>query len=304
MLLIVAIVAVALGLALALYTVLTHVDERQHIRDSLRSLEGYEVGTQRDRELAAPLSERLAAPLLVVARQISRRVWPPEYVAEIKRKLLVAGISDPVAVDRFLAFRIAGIVAVPFDFLLAYKGMGFTGRTGFLIGLMLCAVTVMGPQAWLNRKSDERREKIARGLPDVLDLLVISVEAGLGFEQALTRTVSAIPGVLSQEFNRMLGEVTAGSTRADAMRALDERTDVPELRSFVLAILQADTFGVSIGHMLRIQADEMRVKRRQAAQERAMKAPVKMLVPMVFCIFPSLFVVVLGPAILSIRKNF
>ena len=113
-----------------------------------------------------------------------------------------------------------------------------------------------------------------------------------------------MPGPLTDEFSRMLGEVRAGSTRADAMRALDARTNVPEIRSFVLAILQADTFGVSIGRVLRAQADEMRIKRRQLAQERAQKAPVKMLIPMVFCIFPSLFVIVLGPAALNIVDTF
>jgi tight adherence protein C len=137
----------------------------------------------------------------------------------------------------------------------------------------------------------------------VLDILVISVEAGLGFEQAIDRTVGAVPGPLTQEFNRMIGEVRAGSSRADAMRAMEKRVNLPDVRSFVMAVLQADTFGVSIGRILRAQADEMRIKRRQYAQERAMKAPVKMLLPMVFCIFPTLFIVTLAPAIMNIMKG-
>jgi tight adherence protein C len=206
-------------------------------------------------------------------------------------------------VDRFLAIRLVCLAAVPVVLVLGFFVLPFTGLLRIVTIGFLLMLLILGPNNMVDRKVKERQTSIQRALPDVLDLLVISVEAGLGFEQALDRTVASVPGPLSSELTRMLGEVRAGSSRADALRALDKRVDVPEMRSFVLAILQADTFGVSIGRVLRAQADEMRVKRRQMAQERAMKAPVKMLIPMVFCIFPALFVVTLGPAVLNIVSS-
>ena len=141
-------------------------------------------------------------------------------------------------------------------------------------------------------------------LPDMLDLLVISVEAGLGFDSALARVVDTVPGPLAEEFFRMLQETRVGVSRREAMRHLMERTDLEELRSFLLAMMQAEAFGVAIARVLRVQADEMRIKRRQLAQEKAFGAPVKMVFPLVLCIFPTLFVVLLGPAGISIWDNF
>jgi tight adherence protein C len=196
------------------------------------------------------------------------------------------------------------LALIPVWFIVCLGFLPLSGGSRLAVLALLTLGSILGPDAILNRRVAERQHEIQVRLPDVLDLLTISVEAGLGFEQALDRTVAAVPGPLSDEFARMLGEVRAGASRADAMRAMDERIDVPEVRSFVLAILQADTFGVSIGRVLRAQADEMRIKRRQLAQEQALKAPVKMLFPMVFCIFPALFVVVIGPAVINISKNF
>ncbi|MEQ1785630.1 MAG: type II secretion system F family protein [Acidimicrobiales bacterium] len=302
--LMVAVVCMGAAVALGLFAVLSQAEEKAVVRASLRQLDDYEVESVREKELLAPISERAVAPLLAGLTGLGKRFTPVGYADQVRSKLLSAGKGDQESVDRFLAIRVVTVVAAPVAAYLAYtySPVGGIGQLG-LVGLV-AGVFILGPDAMLNRKVEERQYAIRTKLPDVMDLLVISVEAGLGFEQALDRTVAAVPGPLTEEFGRMLGEVRAGSSRSDAMRALDARTNVPEIRSLVLAILQADTFGVSIGRVLRAQADEMRIKRRQLAQERAQKAPVKMLIPMVFCIFPSLFVIVLGPAALSIVDSF
>jgi tight adherence protein C len=172
-----------------------------------------------------------------------------------------------------------------------------------LFGL-LAAIGFLGPEAVLNRRIDARRKEMEQSLPDIIDLLVISVEAGLGFEAAMGRVVQAVPGELSREFSRTLQETRVGVSRHKALRSLADRTDVDDLNAFILALIQADQFGVSIARILRVQADEMRVRRRQRAQEKAFAAPVKLVFPLVLCIFPSMFVVLLGPAAISIAAVF
>ena len=292
------------GLAVIVYTVLSDVEEKSVVRSSLRQLDGYEVENVRDQELLVPLRQRAFVPLLHGLTGLGQRFTPVGYVDGVRQKFIYSGRPSAEVVDRFLAIRVVTVAAVPVVFLLAFFVLPLSGKMPFLVFGMAAMALVLGPDAILNRRVEARQLAMQRQLPDILDLLVISVEAGLGFEQALDRTVKAVPGALSDEFARMLGETRAGSSRSDAMRALEGRTKVPEIRSFVLAILQADTFGVSIGRVLRAQADEMRIKRRQIAQEKAQKAPVKMLIPMVFCIFPALFVVVIGPAAINIRNNF
>jgi tight adherence protein C len=297
-----AVIGIGAAIGLVIFTVGTQADERSIVRSSLRQLDGYEVENVRDQELLNPLRDRALMPALKGLTDLGRRFTPVGYVDKVRMKFVYAGEPNADAVDRYLATQVLGIAIAVIVSIFAIVSLTGMFRMAVIVFALLLGIG--GPSATLNRKVADRQHQLRIKLPDILDLLTISVEAGLGFEQALDRTVSAVPGPLSEEFARMLGEVRAGSSRADAMRALEVRCHVPEVRSFVLAILQADTFGVSIGRVLRAQADEMRVKRRQMAQERAQKAPVKMLIPMVFCIFPALFVIVLGPALINIYKTF
>lgn len=300
------IAAFAVGVGLVLFTLLSQVEEKSAIRTTLRQLDDYEVESVRDQELLVPLRERIIGPAVEILGRLGGRFNPPDYVESVRRKHVQAGIYSPDKVERFLAQRIIGFVFIPVWAIVMFVFNPF-GLDGLLFWALLglgVMIGALGPTSQLNKKVEARQKSIQRSLPDVMDLLVISVEAGLGFEQALDRVIANVPGELSNEFSRVLGESRAGSSRADALRAMDQRCDTPEVRSFVMAMIQADQFGVSIGRVLRSQADELRVKRRQRAQEQAQKAPVKMMVPMVFCIFPALFVVVIGPAIINIIQNF
>ncbi len=292
---------IAAAVGALVYVVASTSIEKADVRDSLRRLEGYQIQDVRDQEMLAPMSERVVAPLLEGLSGMAQRFTPQGYGEKVAQKLVHAGNPPNLNVDKVLVMKLLGLVSLVFWLPITLM-LGFQGPL-LLVGVgVLWGVSFMYPDVLLNRKIEDRQKEISRKLPDILDLLVISVEAGLGFEQALDRTCTAVPGALSDEFRRMLHEIRIGSTRADALRAMADRSDVTELRGFILAMLQADTFGVSISRLLRSQADEMRIKRRLMAQEKAQKAPVKMLFPLVFCIFPSIFVVILGPAMINISR--
>ncbi|MFT7473934.1 MAG: tight adherence protein C [Verrucomicrobiales bacterium] len=303
--------AVALvGLAITgiLFTFASRGVEQAEARDTLRQVDGYDVsaaanaGVIDDGDLQGSFMERIGSQLFSNAGDLGRRFTPAGYVEKVRHKFVMTGRDSSTEVDRFIASRVFAAAVFPFVifFMFVWNPLVFEGMTRIMIVVLVLLVLGLGPDAKLTRAVNARQAAIMSDLPDVLDLLTISVEAGLGFEQALDRTIATVPGPLSTEFARMLGETRAGASRADAMRSMDARIDISEVRSFVLAILQADTFGVSIGRVLRAQADEMRIRRRQIAQEKAQKAPVKMLIPMVFCIFPALFVVILVPAMIQI----
>ncbi len=298
------VVGIVLAVALVVLAVGMQIDERAGIRTSLRRVGGYEIPDTRDKELLETLGNRTIVPAVRRMGEFGRRVTPVGYLDSVRKKLQRAGQPEQTALDRFIVLQFAGVVLAPIAVFVILGVLRVDGLVGYLLAGVAATLLALGPKLSLDRQVESRVHAMRIALPEVLDLLVISVEAGLGFEQALDRVVDNVPGPLTDEFARMLGEVRAGSSRSEAMRAMESRVDVLEVRSFILAMLQADTFGVSIAKVLRTQADEMRVKRRQLAQEEAQKAPVKMLIPMVFCIFPALFVVVLGPAVFDIIDAF
>lgn len=305
MLLILAVVAVAVGLASVVYLLLSRFKEAQESRRALSQIDEYtaDMVSEREQALAKPFKDRLKEPFVGGLAGIGKRLTPAGYVETTRVKIANSGNPDPAALDRFLMSRVLFLLVIPVAFVVIFFVIGMSGMAAWGLFALFALIGAMGPESSLNEKVKKRQQEIKEKLPDTLDLLVISVEAGLGFEQALDRTISAVPGPLSDELERFLGETRAGVSRAEAMRAMEKRINVDDVRSFVLAFLQADAFGVSIGRVLRSQAEEMRIKRKQEAEERAQKAPVKMLIPMVFCVFPPLFIIVLGPAGISIMET-
>jgi len=293
------------AVALGSWAVSTSIEARQSVQRSIRAVSGYggRGVSVREQEMLETVADRVLAPVGRVLVSLGRRLTPTSYVASVKQKIIHAGNPPGYEVDRFLALKVVALGALP---LMLFVAFPILGLDGFLALAFVAGITVLAflaPDAMLSRRIDERRAQIERTLPDMLDLLVISVEAGLGFEQALERTANVVPGPLADEARRMLQETRMGASRADALRALDERTHVPDLQVFILAMLQADSFGISISRILKTQADEIRLRRRQRAQEAAQRAPIKMLFPLATCIFPSIFVVVLLPAVLNIADS-
>jgi len=282
----------------------TTLESRSGTRRSLRAMDDYQVADVREQEMLESIGARVIAPITRGLVDLTRRVTPVGYAETVKRKIVLAGSPPGYEVDRFMILKMLGFASGLIWIALVATFFSANHLFAILLVLFAWGVCFFGPDVILDGRIARRRDEIERRLPDTLDLLVISVEAGLGFEQALERTAAAVPGPLSEESRRMLQETRMGASRADALRALDERTQVDDLGTFILAMLQADAFGVSISRILRSQADEIRIRRRQAAQEKSQKAPIKMLFPLAVCIFPAVFVVVLLPAVLQIFKVF
>jgi tight adherence protein C len=280
-------------------------------RRAVRLLESQVAGTTsenvnlREQHLSESFGRRILVPIVAGAGRVSRRVTPIDARDRVARKLLLAGSPSGWDAERVLAFKIIGIIGgiVLGVFVTTLIG-GLAPFIRIVLVGLLGFVGFVAPDSVLSRRVDERQKEILRTLSDTLDLLTISVEAGLSLNAAIAQVVQNVPGVLSAEFARMLQEIQLGVPRADAFRNLAERTDVEELNAFALAMIQADVFGVSIASVLRTQAQQLRIKRRQRAEAKAQQTPVKIVFPLILCILPALFVVIVGPGAIQIWESF
>ena len=257
-------------------------------------------------ELQAPFLERTLRPLAKRLSGSVSRITSTSFADRTEKNLALAGNPGDLRTADWLGIK--AVVAIIFGivFFLLFVVLNLLGMSFFLgVGMSALGLIIgyIAPEFWLGRRIKRRQKAILLMIPDTLDLLTISVRAGLGFDAALAKVVEKLKGPLSDEFRRALAELRVGKGRREALRDIIPRTEVAPLTNFVGAIIQAETLGVSISKVLQVQSEQLRIERRQRAEEQAAKAPIKMLFPLVGCIFPSLFIIILGPAIILIVKN-
>jgi tight adherence protein C len=282
------------------------IAERRGIQRSLRGVRAIEIegADLRRRELAIPLVSRVIVPGFKRVGTFAHRVTPAASIDRLAKLLAYAGGPAGWDAERVLATKVVfGGSFLSATFLLS-PALEISALRLPLLAVLMGALGYYIPDVILRSRAQARQEAIRRALPDSLDLLSITVEAGLGFDAAIQRVSREIGGPLGQELHRVVQEMQLGRARTDTFRDLAERSEVEELRSFVVSMVQADVFGLSVANALAVQAREMRIKRRQRAEERAHKIPVKIVLPLMFCIFPALFVVIIGPAAIRISQSF
>jgi tight adherence protein C len=247
--------------------------------------------------------DRAVEPMKMGMAHAVLKLSPRMTVDKVSRKLMGAGVGRAITPTSFLAskalFAVLGFVGGTF-----LGGMTGNGTLGILLAILFAFIGFVLPDLFVSFKARGRREEIRAELPDALDLLAVSVEAGLGFDAAISKLTEHMAGPLIDEFALALGEMRIGESRTNALQKMVERNQAPELASFVRAIIQADQLGISLGRILRVQATDTRNKRQAAAEEKAMKAPIKMLFPTALFIFPSMFLIILGPAFLNFDDVF
>jgi tight adherence protein C len=291
----------ALGL---LGTALRNAAPQSGVARSIELIEAMTTApSELTKDLDKPFGERVLVPLQNRFSGLGRRLSGADSAERIRRKLDIAGNPPGWTVDRVMSGKVVGAMAgfaagMLFQFMLG----SITTKIAVVLGATIAGF--FAPSMYLYQRTYDRSGRILRELPDAIDLLTISVESGLGFDAAVQQVAHNTEGPLAEEFSRVLREMQIGSSRSESLRALAERTNVPELRSFVSSMVQADAFGIPIANVLRVQSSEMRVKRRQRAEEKAQQVPVKMTIPLIFCILPSLFIVIMGPAVMQVMDSF
>jgi tight adherence protein C len=267
---------------------------------------GEEVTSLEDIEMRQPFTDRVLLPLLQRVGELSTRFTPQKVLEDTSRKLEIAGNPGRIEAATFLASRF--IVAVFFGALMLAIGLFAPNRwplgTVVIVVLIFTGLGFFFPQLWLQSRINARQLDVRRALPDALDLLTVCVEAGLGLEAAMAKVSDKWQNTLSLAFLRAIREIQLGKARRDAMRDMADRIGLPEMTSFVAAIIQSEILGVSLAKVLRIQSDQMRVRRRQIAEERARQAPVKMILPLALLIFPSILIILLTPAGIQLSRAF
>ena len=241
-------------------------------------------------------------PLFKRAQAVATKMSPSDYAKRLQRRLDLAGNPKGMPAERVLAYKGFGLVAGVL--LGAIFGLKQGGIQVIADPAVLGALGLFLPDILINNKGQHRQIELQKGLPDAMDMLTLCVEAGLGFDAALARVARNLEGPMAEESARVLQEMQVGKSRSEALRAMTERTDVPELRSFVSAMIQSAELGISIGAVLREQSKEMRIRRRQRAEEKAQKLQVKILLPLITCLLPAMFIVVLGPAVIHVMSFF
>lgn len=297
--------AIFLALVLSLSAIGVFTNESRGVSRSLAVINAFTAAPEALRqEVELSFSDRVVTPVLDRFVGLGKKLTPADHAERIRHRLEVAGNPPGWTIDRVTSLKVVGFAGLLALSLVGCVLLGVGSAPTLAVCVGAAVIGYLLPNMYLYQKGHDRTEKIQKSLPDSLDLLTISVEAGLGFDSALSHVARNTDGPLADEFARVLQEMQIGLGRSKALRALGERSNVADLRGFVSAMVQADAFGIPIGQVLRVQSSEIRVKRRQRAEEQAQKVPVKILLPLIFCILPCLFITVLGPGIISIAGVF
>ena len=300
MLLTIAVVLIAIALAAMVYAAFAGAGETTGVARSLdlieRTINKQEVG-----KADLPAMERLVAPVLARTRALATRFSPSGSNERLVRRLDLAGNPGAWTAERLMGAKGAGLIV---GAILGFALGGGLSAKGLLIAGAAAAAGLYLPDLLLMNVGQKRQEELRRGLADALDMLTVCVEAGQGFDAALLQVARATTGPISGEFARVLSEIQIGKSRGEAFSSLARRTTVNEAKTFVSALVQADRLGLPVGAVLREQSNQMRLIRRQLAEEKAQKVPVKILFPMLLCIFPALFIVIIGPGAIRIVQTF